>query len=77
MRVVRFMTLLSVEFRKIKRSRLLLLFFAASVILWIPSVLNAELNFTMQAEGISPENSFFIQGFMGMAWFMYPAGMVV
>ncbi len=77
MRGVRFMTLLGVEFRKIKRSRLLLLFFAASVILWIPSVLNAELNFTMQAEGISPENSFFIQGFMGMAWFMYPAGMVV
>ena len=31
----------------------------------------------MQAEGISPENNFLIQGFMGMAWFMFPASMVV
>ena len=31
----------------------------------------------MQAEGISLENNFFIQGFMGMAWFMFPASMVV
>ena len=31
----------------------------------------------MQAEGISPENNFFIQGFMGMSWFMFPASMVV
>lgn len=35
------------------------------------------MNFSMQAEGISPENNFFIQGFMGMAWFMFPASMVV
>ena len=31
----------------------------------------------MQAEGISPEANFFIQGFLGMAWFMFPASMVV
>ena len=33
----------------------------------------------MQAEGfgISPENNFFIQGFLAMAWFMFPASMVV
>lgn len=34
-------------------------------------------NFGMQAEGFSPENNFFIQGFMGLAWFIFPSTMVV
>lgn len=72
-----FLTLVSVEVGKIRRSKILLILAAAAVILWVPSILNAELNFGMQAEGISPENNFFIQGFMGMAWFMFPASMVV
>ncbi|RKI24576.1 ABC transporter permease [bacterium 1xD8-6] len=71
------LTLVGVEVGKIRRSKILLILAAAAVILWIPSILNAELNFGMQAEGISPENNFFIQGFMGMAWFMFPASMVV
>ena len=70
-----FFTLIGVEFSKIRRSKIL--FIMAAVLLWIPSVLNAKMNFGMQAEGISPENNFFIQGFLGMAWFMFPAGMVV
>lgn len=72
-----FLTLVSVEAGKIRRSKILLILAAAAVILWIPSILNARMNFGMQAEGISPENNFFIQGFMGMAWFMFPASMVV
>lgn len=72
-----FLSLVGVEFQKIKRSKILLILFAAAVILWIPSVLNAHMNFEMQAEGISPENNLFIQGFMGMSWFMFPASMVV
>ena len=72
-----FLSLVGVEFKKIKRSKIFLILFAATVILWIPSILNADMNFNMQAEGISPENNFFIQGFMGMAWFMFPASMVV
>ena len=72
-----FLSLVGVEFKKIKRSKIFLILFVATVILWIPSILNAEMNFNMQAEGISPENNFFIQGFMGMAWFMFPASMVV
>lgn len=72
-----FLSLLSIEFKKIKRSKILFILLAATVILWIPSVLNADMNFKMQAEGISPENNFFIQGFMGMSWFMFPASMVV
>lgn len=71
------LSLTAIEFRKIRRSRILLILAAAAVILWLPSVLNADMNFDMQAEGISPENNFLIQGFMGMAWFMYPASMVV
>lgn len=67
-----FLSLVGVEFKKIKRSKIFLILFVATVILWIPSILNADMNFNMQAEGISPENNFFIQGFMGMAWFAYP-----
>lgn len=74
-----FLTLVGVEFKKIRRSKILFILAVAAVILWIPSILNAKLNFGMQAEefGILPENNFFIQGFMAMAWFMFPASMVV
>ncbi len=74
-----FLSLLSVEFKKIKRSKIFLILFTATVILWIPSILNADLNLTMSARGISilPEHNFFIQGFMGMAYFMFPGSMVV
>lgn len=72
-----FLSLVGVEFKKIKRSKILLILLVATVILWIPSILNVHMNFDMQAEGISPENNFFIQGFMGMSWFMFPASMVV
>lgn len=69
--------LIRVELQKIRRSKILLIMIAATIILWIPSILNANMNFGMQAEGISPENNFFIQGFLGMAWFMFPATIVV
>lgn len=72
-----FLSLLNVEFQKIRRSGILLILLASTVILWIPSIFNLDLNFHMQAEGISPEYNFFIQGFMAMSWFMYPAGLVV
>jgi len=72
-----FPVLVGVEWKKIRRSKILLILGIAAVMLWIPSIFNAHLNFGMQAEGISPEHNFFIQGFMGMAWFMFPAAMVV
>ncbi|MCM1188776.1 MAG: ABC transporter permease [bacterium] len=72
-----FLSLIRVEFCKIRRSKILLILTAAAFILWLPAVLNADLNFEMQAEGISPENNFLIQGFMGMAWFLFPAGVAV
>lgn len=72
-----FFTLLSVEFQKIRRSRITWILLLATVILWLPSILNVHLNFEMQSEGISPENNFLIQGFMGMAWFMFPASIIV
>ena len=72
-----FFTLLGVELKKIRRSRILFILGIAAVLLWLPSILNAHLNFDMEAEGISPEHNFFIQGFLGMAWFMFPASMVI
>lgn len=71
------LSLINVEFKKIRRSKIILILLIATVILWLPSIINAHMNFNMQAEGISPENNFMIQGFMGMAWFMFPASMVV
>lgn len=72
-----FLSLIGIEFKKIRRSKILLILTAVTIILWLPSIVNSDLNFGMQAEGISPENNFLIQGFMGMAWFMFPASMVV
>lgn len=72
-----FISMLSIEFKKIRRSKILPLFLAASVILWLPSVLNADTNFKMQAEGILPEYNFLIQGFLGISWFMFPASIIV
>ncbi len=72
-----FLSFVGMEAGKIRRSKIFLILTVATVILWLPSVFNADLNFGMQAEGISPEHNFLIQGFMGMAWFMFPASMVV
>jgi len=72
-----FLSLVSIEFKKIRRSKIGLILAAATILLWLPSIFNARMNFEMQAEGISPENNFLVQGFMGMAWFMFPAVMVV
>lgn len=74
---MKFLSLISIEFKKIRRSKILLILAAATIILWFPSVLHADMNFKMQAQNILPENNFLIQGFMGMAWFMFPASMVV
>ena len=72
-----FLSLLGVEFQKIRRSKIMLILSAAVIALWLPSILNADMNFQMQAEGISPEYNFLIQGFLGMSWFIFPASMVV
>ncbi len=71
------LSLTHMESRKIKRSKILLILAASILILWIPNIINADINFQMDDIGISPENSFFIQGFMGMVWFIYPAAMAV
>ena len=72
-----FLSLIGIEINKIRRSKIMLILFASTIILWLPSILNADINFTMQEQGISPENNFLIQGLMGMAWFMFPASMVI
>lgn len=68
---------ISMELKKIRRSHIIWILLIPILILWIPSVINSGMNFEMQAEGISPENNFFIQAFLGLAWFMYPATLVV
>lgn len=73
-----FLSLIGVELQKIRRSKILLILFAAAIILWLPSIMNADMSLHMQAEeGIAPQYYFFIQGLLGMSWFMFPASMVI
>ena len=72
-----FLSLVGIEFQKIRRSKIMLILLVSTIILWLPSIMNADMNFGMQAVGISPENNFLIQGLMGMAWFMFPASMII
>lgn len=69
--------MIGIEFKKIRRSKILWILLAAVIILWIPSIINASMNFKMQDIGISPRDNFLIQGLMAMAWFMFPASIVL
>lgn len=71
------LTLAAVELKKTRRSGILWILVIPVCLIWLTSVINADINFTMGNEGISPENNFFIQSFMGYAWFMYPASIVI
>lgn len=71
-----FLKLLGIECQKLKRSWILVLLLVPTVITWIPSLLNADYAF-QSATGAAPANEFFVQGFMGFTWFMFPACMVV
>lgn len=72
-----FLSLLGIEFRKLRRSRILFILLLPVAILWLPSILNARVNLTPAAAAISPEYNFLIQGYMGMAWFMIPATFII
>ena len=72
-----FLSLIGVELKKIRRSKIFLILLIPVIIMWIPSVINADMNFDLKDIPITPENNFFIQGFMGMVWFMIPASLVI
>ena len=66
-----------IELIKIRRSRIFWILLIPAVMMWIPSALNADVSFRVSDINISPEHNFFIQGFMGMAWFMLPAALII
>lgn len=72
-----FISLVGVELQKIRRSKIGLILIAPVFLMWLPSILNASGNFDVRDVPITPEHNFFIQGFMGMAWFMLPATLVI
>lgn len=72
-----YFSLVGVELKKIRRSKILLILFTPVIIMWLPSIFNANINFDLQGITITPENNFFIQGFMGMVCFMIPATLVI
>ena len=65
------------EIKKTRHSKILILLFIPLVILWIPNIVNADMSLSPVMEGITPENNFFIQSFMGFAWFIFPASIIV
>lgn len=71
---MKFLSLIGVELQKIRRSKILLILFLATIITWLPSILHADMSFNAI---VSPEEDFFIQGFMAVVWFMFPATMIV
>lgn len=74
---MRFLSLTGVELTKIRRSKISLLLLVPVILMWIPGILNVDMNFDLRGIPITPEKNFFIQGFMGMAWFMIPASLVI
>lgn len=72
-----FSTYLAMELKKIKRSKILLLLCVPVIMMWLPSIINSDKIFDTQQIPISPEHNFFIQGFMGMSWFMIPASLII
>lgn len=72
-----FLSLLSVELKKIHRSKILLILVLPVIIMWLPAIVNASDIFDVRDIPITPEHNFFIQGFMGMAWFMIPATLII
>lgn len=72
-----FFTYFTIELKKIKRSKILLLLCVPVIMMWLPSIINSDKIFDTQQIPISPEHNFFIQGFMGMSWFMIPASLII
>lgn len=72
-----FFSYLTMELKKLKRSKILLLLCIPVLMMWLPSIINSEKIFDTQQVPITPEHNFFIQGFMGMAWFMIPASLII
>ena len=72
-----FLSLVGVELKKIRRSKIFLILLIPVIMMWIPGIINVDMNFDLRGIPITPENNFFIQGFMGMVWFMIPASLVI
>lgn len=72
-----FFSYLTIELKKLKHSKILLLLCIPVLMMWLPSIINSEKIFDTQQVPITPEHNFFIQGFMGMAWFMIPASLII
>ena len=63
-----FSSLIGVELTKIRRSKIFLILLAPVLMMWLPSIINSDMIFDVRGIPITPENNFFIQGFMGMVY---------
>lgn len=49
-----FLSLIGVELKKIRRSKIFLILLIPVIIMWIPSVINADMNFDLKDIPITP-----------------------
>ena len=74
---MKFLASVGIELKKIRRSKIFFILLIPVIIMWLPGIINADMNFDLRGIPITPEKNFFIQGFMGMVWFMIPASLVI
>ena len=72
-----FFTLLGTEVKKLRRSHIIWILLIPVALLWIPAVIHSAAALNPVTGGLPPEYNFFIQSFMGLVWFMFPATMVI
>lgn len=72
-----FSSLVGIELTKIRRSKIFLILLAPVLLMWLPAIINSSVIFDVRDIPITPEHNFFIQGTMGMVWFMIPATLVI
>ena len=51
-----FLSLVGVELKKIRRSKIFLILLIPIVLMWIPSIINADMNFDLRGIPITPED---------------------
>lgn len=72
-----FFSLICIEIKKIRRSKIFLILLAPVILMWLPAIINSGKLTKIQDISITPARNFFIQGFMGMVWFMIPATLII
>ena len=62
-----FLSLIGIELKKIRRSKIFLILLIPVIMMWIPGIINADMNFDLRGIPITPENNFLFRALW--VWF--------